>query len=164
MPVKDHQLLIEDVLTWARECLVNRGRLEFMVFTIDEQGKQVREPANPACFAADGSRERLAGKMRADFRKAGIVRYAIAAECWVTRPATLAGPLRVPQIGSDASGREEVVIVHVCDRRHASVHVAAILRDPRTGAALGLRKLMTTNNEESLIAGRFHNLLEGAAH
>lgn len=164
MSIESHQVFIDQVLNWVRECLARRGRLEFTVFTIDEQGRQASSAADPACFAAGGGRDRLARKMRAQFRKAGIVRYAIVAECWLTRPVTLAGPLRDPQIGRDAGGREEVVIVHVCDRRHASVHVSGILRDSRTGTAIGLRKFITTDDQESLVAGRFNNLLEGEVH
>ena len=99
--------------------------------------------------------------MREQFRKAGIVRYAIIAECWVTRPGMPAGPLRNPEIGRDSGGREEMVIVHVCDRGSASIHISTILRDPRTGDATGLREFATTDSKESLLDGRFTNLLEG---
>jgi len=102
--------------------------------------------------------------MREQFRKAGISRYAIIAKCWVTRLAMPAGPLRKPEIGRDHGGREEVVIVHVCERGSASIHVSTILRDPRTGKATGLRELVTTDGRESLLDGRFANLLEGRVH
>lgn len=164
MPIESHQILLEEVLTWARECLVDSGRLEFTIFTIDEQGRRAMAAADPACFAVDGGRERLAREMRMRFRTAGIVSYAIAAECWLTRPMAPAGPQRDPQMRRDGGGREEVVIVHVCDRRRTSVHVSAILRDTRTGAAIGLREFITTDDEESLVAGRFNNLLEGGVH
>src|ERR1700678_2542130 len=110
-----HQKLVEKVLAWAKERLPQQGRVEFTVFPIDEQQREATAAADPACFAGDPSRERLARNMRQQFRKAGIVRYAIIAECWVTRQAPPAGPLREPQIGRNG-GREEVVIVHVCDR------------------------------------------------
>src|ERR1700733_12241823 len=103
-------------------------------------------------------------QMREQFCKAGIVRYAIIAECWLTRPAMPAGPLRNREIGRDSDGREEVIIVHVCDRRSASIHISTILRDPRTGEATGLREFATTDDKESLLAGRFTNLLEGRIH
>jgi hypothetical protein len=161
MPDAAHQKLVENVLAWAKEQLAHRGRIEFTVFTIDEQQREVTAAADPACFASDPSRKRLARNMREQFRKAGIVRYAIVAECWVTRQAMPTGPLRKPEIGRDSGGREEVVIVHVCDRGSASIHVSAILRDPRTGDATGLRELVTTDGRESLLDGRFTNLLEG---
>ena len=94
--------------------------------------------------------------MREQFRKAGIVRYAIIAECWVTRPTMPAGPLRKPEIGRDSGGREEVVIVHVCDRGSASIHVSTILRDPRPGQATDLRELVTTDGKESPAGGPVH--------
>jgi hypothetical protein len=129
-----------------------------------EQQREATAAADPACFAGDSGRERLARKMREQFRKAGIVRYAIIAECWVTRAAMPAGPVRNREIGRDIGGREEVVIVHVCDRGSASIHISTILRDPRTGEAIGLRKFVTTDNKESLLDGRFTNLLEGRIH
>jgi hypothetical protein len=160
----DHQKLAEKVLAWAKEQLALRGRIEFTVFTIDEQQREATAAADPACFAGDGGRERLARNMRKQFRKAGIVRYAIVAECWLTRPGTPAGPLRKLEIGRDRGGREEVVIVHVCDRGSASIHVSAIRRDLRTGQATGLRELVATDGTESLLEGRFTNLLEGRIH
>jgi hypothetical protein len=156
-----HQKLVEKVLAWAKEQLAQRGRIEFTVFTIDEQEREATAAADPACFTGDSGRERLARNMRKQFRKAGIVRYAIIAECWVTRPDVPAGPLRKPETRRDGGGREEVVIVHVCDRGSASIHVSTNLRDPRTGDATGLRELVTTDNQESLLDGRFTNLLEG---
>jgi hypothetical protein len=164
MPDAAHQKLVEKVLAWAKEQLAHRGRIEFTVFTIDEQQREATAAADPACFAGDSGRERLARNMRKQFRQAGIVRYAIIAECWVTRPAMPAGPLRNREIGRDSGGREEVVIVHVCDRGSASIHISAILRDPRTGDATGLREFVTTDNKESLLDGRFTNLLEGRIH
>jgi hypothetical protein len=159
-----HQKLVEKILAWAKEQLASRGRIEFTVFTIDGQQRESTAAADPACFAGDRSRERLARNMREQFRKAGIVRYAIIAECWLTRQAMPTGPLRKPEIGRDSGGREEVVIVHVCDRGRASLHVSAISRDPRTGQATGLREIVTTDGEESLLDGRFTNLLEGRIH
>jgi hypothetical protein len=160
----DHQKLVEKVLAWAKGQLAHQGRIEFTVFTIDEQQREETAAADPACFAGDGGRERLAHNMRKQFRKAGIVRYAIIAECWLTRPAMPTGPLRKPEIGRDSGGPEEVIIVHVCDRGSASIHVSTILRDPRTGDATGLRELVTTDGKESLLDGRFTNLLEGRIH
>jgi hypothetical protein len=159
-----HQKLVEKVLAWAKEQLALRGRIEFTVFTIDEQQREATAAADPACFAGDRSRERLARNMREQFHKAGIVRYAIIAECWVTRPAMPVGPLRNREIGRGSGGREEAVIVHVCDRGSASIHISTILRDPRTGEATGLREFITTDGKESLLGGRFTNLLEGRIH
>ena len=130
-------------------------------FNIDVQQREAKAAAESACFAGDSSRERLARKMRKQFRKACIVRYAIIAECWVTRPPMPRGPLRNREIGRDSDGREEVVIVHVCDRGSASIHISAILRDPRTGQTTGLRELIATDGEESLLDGCFTNLLGG---
>jgi hypothetical protein len=164
MTNSDHHALIEKVCTWAREQLRTDGHIRFMVFTIDEKGQEGRFAADPACFAGgDSKREDLAQMMRKRFRKTDIVCYAIAAECWLTRQAPPAGPFRAPQIGQHG-GREEVVIVHVCDRGSASIHVSAILRDPRTGDATGLSEVATTDNKESLLDGRFTNLLEGRVH
>jgi hypothetical protein len=157
----DHQKLVEKVLAWAKEQLAREGRIEFTVFTVDEQQREATAAADPACFAGNSGRDRLARDMRKQFRKAGIVRYAIIAECWVTRPAVPAGPLRNPEARRDSGGREEVVMIHVCDRGSASIHVSAILRDPQTGEPTGLRELITTDGKESLLDGRFTNLLEG---
>src|SRR5690348_15770853 len=87
MASDDHQNLIETVLAWANEQLRIQGQIAFTVFTVDEQGREVTSTADPACFAGDSGRERLARKMREQFRKDGIVRYAFVAECWVTRLA-----------------------------------------------------------------------------
>jgi hypothetical protein len=150
-------------LTEPNEQLRIQGRIAFTVFTIDEEGRQVTAAADPACFAGDSRRERLARKMREQFRKDGIVRYAFVAECWVTRLAPPAAPLRMPEIGRDG-GREGVVIVHVCDRRSACLHISTVLRDHRTCEATGLRAFVTTDDKESVLAGRFTNLLEGRVH
>jgi hypothetical protein len=163
MPNGDHHKLIEQVLAWAAAQLRAGGHIRFTVFTIDEQGREGTFAADPSCFAGDSSRVDLAQRMRKRFRKADIVRYAIAAECWLTRPATPAGPLRDPQIGRHG-GREEVVIVHVCDRRSATLHISTITRDEATGRATDLRAFTTTDDKESQLAGRFTNLLEGRLH
>jgi hypothetical protein len=163
MPNGDHDKLIDQALAWATEQLRTGGHIPFMVFTIEEQGRKGAFAADPACFAGgDSGREDLAQRMRKQFRKADIVRYAIAAECWVTRLAPPAGPLREPQIGRNG-GREEVVIVHVCDRRSATLHISTIARDD-AGRATGLRGFTTTDDKESVLAGRFTNLLEGRIH
>src|ERR1700722_12826773 len=99
MANSDHHTLIQKVCTRAREQLRTDGHIRFMVFTIDEQGQEGRIAADAACFAGgDSRREDLAQKMRKHFRKTDIVRYAIAAECWLTRLAPPAGPLREPQM------------------------------------------------------------------
>jgi hypothetical protein len=164
MANSDHHALIEKVYTWAREHLRTDSHIPFMVFTIDEKGQEGRFAADPACFSGgDSRREDLAQMMRKRFRKTGIVCYAIAAECWVTRQAPPAGPFRQPQIRQHG-GREEVVIVHVCDRGRATLHISTILRDPRTGDATGLIEIVTTDNKESMLDGRFTNLLEGRVY
>jgi hypothetical protein len=85
MPNGDHDKLIEPALAWATEQLRTGGHIPFMVFTIDKHGREGAFAADPACFAGgDSGREDLAQRMRKQFRKADIVRYAIAAECWVT--------------------------------------------------------------------------------
>ena len=48
-------------------------------------------------------------------------------------------------------------------KKHRSF-VEAVLREPRTGEATGLRGFATTDDKESLLAGRFTNLLEGRIH
>lgn len=160
-PNTGHQQLIEKALAWATEQLDSVGRIAFTVFTIDEQGHEATAAADPACFAGDS--KRLARKMREQFRKSGVVRYAFVAEFWVTRLAPPVAPLRTPPLGRHG-GREEAVIVHVCDRRSATMHISTILRDPRSGRATGLRAFATTDDKESLLAGRFANLLEGRLH
>jgi hypothetical protein len=53
--------------------------------------------------------------------------------------------------------------LHVCDRRSATLHISTIARD-EAGRATGLRGFTTTDDKESLLAGRFTNLLEGRIH
>jgi hypothetical protein len=157
----EHQPLIDRVMAWAEAQLEKHGRVEFTVFTLDERGRERTTTADPKCFASDGKRDRLALRMRKQFKKVGIIRYAIVAESWLTH-VRLPG---MPQISiSPAGARQEVVFVHVCDRRGSSAHVAAIERHPLAGTVTGLRPLVTTDDMEALFAGRFVNLLEGQLH
>jgi hypothetical protein len=182
MTASDHEALIGDVLEMVRSQLKQNGRLEFTLLTVNEAGQKTREEIDPAFFQSGRNKSGLARKLRRDFRRKGIVRYILVTECWVAQMQPLPGvPMRrenieryhaayagdyerrglSPGIGG---GRDEIILMHVCDRRHASLRIWKIKRSPLTGGVLDLAAVDTGNDAEACFSGRFVNLLEGQVH
>ena len=78
-----HQKISETVLELVREQLRENGALDFTVLTLDEQGREGRIDIDPEFFRSDATKDRLKRDLRRDFRKNGIIRYALIAECWM---------------------------------------------------------------------------------
>jgi hypothetical protein len=83
MSNSDHQKIIERVLELVCQQLKESGMLQFTALTIDEQGNERRIDVDPEFFRSEANKDRLKDKMRRDFRRRGIVRYALVAECWM---------------------------------------------------------------------------------
>jgi hypothetical protein len=79
----DHQKIIDTVLDVVCWQLKESGRLDFTVLTLDEAGREGRIAIDPEFFRSDATKDRLKRDLRRDFRKKGIVRYALVAECWM---------------------------------------------------------------------------------
>src|ERR1700726_1791328 len=81
----EHDQLVHEVFVLVRKQMTMDGQLDFTVFTINEQGQKARLAVDPACFQNDGRKNELREKLLAEFRSKGVVRYAVAAECWLAR-------------------------------------------------------------------------------
>ncbi len=95
-----HQKITETVLKLAREQLRENGRLDFTVLTQDEQGREGRIDIDPEFFRSDATKDRLKRDLRQDFRKKGIIRYALVCECWMgqVKPIPFV-PVRTENLG-----------------------------------------------------------------
>jgi hypothetical protein len=110
-----------------------------------------------------------------------IVRYAFIAESWLTRAAAQpVGPVTREYLERHLAdyhedyrerglspqtrgGREEVILLHVCDRMKSQIRIWTIARDHTSGFITQLTP-MPDDSASSMLAGRFVNLLEGRAH
>jgi hypothetical protein len=60
-------------------------------------------------------------------------------------------------------GREEVFLLHVCDRMKSQIRLWSIARDPASGFITKLTRV-PDDSASTAFAGRFVNLLEGRAN
>jgi hypothetical protein len=178
----DHQKIIEHVLGLVREQLRKDGALDFTVLTLDEQGREGRIDVDPGFFRSDATKDRLTRELRRDFRRQGIVRYALVAEGWMgqVKPIPLV-PVRSENLAHyltryvddyrrlgysprEGRGRDEIILIQICDRLKTTLRIWKIDRFPLTGAVRDLVPVDTGSGAETSFAGRFVNLLEGRAH
>jgi hypothetical protein len=177
----DHEPLIEEVIGFVREKLKTSHTLDFTVVAIDERGHKHLLNADPRSLNSDEAKNELADALREEFRQKGIIRYAFISECWVSRVAPIpSGPVTRDYLDrhlaayhddyekrglspSRGGGREEVVMLHVCDRMKSQIRIWSIARDPETGFITKLTRL-PDDAVSTAFAGRFVNLLEGRAH
>jgi hypothetical protein len=178
----DHQRITETVLKLAREQLRQNGALDFTVLTQDEQGREGRIDIDPGFFRSDATKDRLKRDLRRDSRQKGIIRYALVAECWMgqVKPIPLL-PVRTENLAHyltrymgeyrqrgysprEGGGRDEIILIQVCDRLRTTLRIWKINRFPLTGAVRDLVPVDTGSDAETGFAGRFVNLLEGRAH
>ena len=160
----DHQKIIETVLKLAREQLRENGALDFSVLTLDEQGREGRIDIDPQFFRSDATKDRLTRDLRRDFRKKGIIRYALVAECWMgqAKPIPLV-PVRTESLQyyltrymdeyrrrgysqREGGGRDEIVLIQVCDRLRTTLRIWKIDRFPLTGAVRDLVPVETCSD------------------
>ena len=64
----------------------------------------------------------------------------------------------------EGGGRDEIILIQVCDRLRTTLRIWKIDRFPLTGAVRDLVPVETASDAETGFAGRFVNLLEGRAH
>ena len=64
----------------------------------------------------------------------------------------------------EGRGRDEIILIQVCDRLRTTLRIWKIDRFPLTGAVRDLVPVDTGSDAETIFAGRFVNLLEGRAH
>jgi hypothetical protein len=180
MTNSDHEKLISDAMHLVREELAANGRLEFTVLAIDEQGRSGRFLVDPDFLRSGHTKDRLVLELREAFRAKGVVRYVLIIEAWMDRKLPIPpGPLSgeafhaymahyaddyqrrglSPSIGG---GRHEIIMMHVCDRKHSTVRLWTMQRDPATGAVRDLVPFDLEGDFNTL--GRFVNLLEGTTH
>ena len=178
----DHQKITETVLELVREQLRENGALDFTVLTLDEQGREGRIDIDPECFRSDATKDRLKRDLRRDFRQKGIIRYALVAECWMgqVKPIPFV-PVRSENLEHyltryvddyrrrgysprEGRGRDEIILIQVCDRLRTTLRIWKIDRFPLTGAVRDLVPVDTGGDAAAGFAGRFVNLLEGRAH
>jgi hypothetical protein len=181
MKVEDQETFIEEVIGFATEKLKTRRVLDVTVFAVDVHGHKHLLNLDPQSLASGEAKNELADDLREQFRSMDIVRYAFIAESWLTRAAPPpVGPVSSeylerhltsyhedyrkrglsPQTGG---GREEVILLHVCDRMKSQIRCWSITRDPASGFITNLTR-MPDDSASSVLAGRFVNLLEGRAH
>ncbi|MFL5287067.1 MAG: hypothetical protein ACJ8AW_40385 [Rhodopila sp.] len=176
----EHQTLIDEVLEMARRQLKQTGMLVFTVLTVNEAGEKACEEIDPAFFQNDKNKNGLARKLRRDFRRKGIVRYILVTEGWHTHMPAMPGvPMRRENIDRyhaayaddyerrglsprPGGGRDEIILMHVCDRVRSSLRMWKIKRSPFTGGVLDLVAIDT--GDDTYFSGRFVNLLEGQVH
>src|SRR5689334_9917134 len=65
---------------------------------------------------------------------------------------------------SEGRGRDEIILIQVCDRRSTTLRIWKIERFVLTGAVHDLVPVDTGSDAETTFAGRFVNLLEGRLH
>ena len=178
----DHQKISETVLELVREQLRADGALDFTVLTLDEQGREGCIDIDPEFFRSDATKDRLKRDLRRDFRQMGIIRYALVAECWMgqVKPIPLV-PVRSENLAPyltrymgdyrrhgysprEGGGRDEIILIQVCDRPRTTLRIWKIDRFLLTGAVRDLIAVETGSDAETGFAGRFVNLLEGQLH
>jgi hypothetical protein len=65
---------------------------------------------------------------------------------------------------SEGGGRDEIILIQVCDRLGTTLRIWKIDRFILTGAVRDLVPVDTGDDAETTFAGRFVNLLEGQVH
>ena len=170
------------MLDVVRRQLTESGMLDFTVLTLDEAGREGRIAIDPEFFKSDSTKDRLKRDLRKDFRKKGVVRYALVAECWMGNVTPMFSlPVRREYLEhylaqyadqyrqrgyspNEGRGRDEIILIQVCDRMRTTLRIWKIDRFPLTGAVRDLVPFDTGSDAETIFAGRFVNLLEGRAH
>ena len=181
MTESDHETLIGEVFEMVRKQLVLNGMLDFTVLTVNEAGEKGREDIDPAFFQSEKNKRGLSRNLRREFRRKGIVRCVVIAECWMSRMQPMPGvPMRRENIDRyaeayaddyerrglsprEGGGRNEIILMHVCDRLRSSLRIWRIKRSPLTGGVLNL-VTVDLGGDADTFGGRFVNLLEGEAH
>lgn len=178
----EHQQIIDEVVELARRQLKQNGMLDFTVLTLDELGRTGRMDIDTEFFRCEATKDRLKRELRRDFRRKGIVRYALVAECWMgTMKPIPSAPVRTESLEhsltrytdeyhrrgyspSQGRGRDEIILIQVCDRRRTTLRIWKIDSFLLTGAVRDLIPFDTGSDAETSFAGRFVNLLEGQLH
>jgi hypothetical protein len=178
----DHQQIIDEVIGLSRKQLKQNGMLDFTVLTIDEQSLTARMDIDTEFFRSEANKDRLKRKLRQDFCEKGVVRYALVAECWMgTMKPMPSAPVRSENLEhyldrytdeyhrlgyspSEGRGRDEIILIQVCDRMRTTLRIWKIERFVLTGAVRDLIPVDPGRDAETGFAGRFVNLLEGQAH
>ena len=181
MKTDDQESLIEEVIGFAREKLKTSQTLDFTVFAIDIHGHKHLLAHDPGSLATGQAKNELADALREEFRQKDIIRYVLIAECWFSRVAPMpSGPVTRDYLDRHLAGyyddyqkrelsprrgggREEVILLHVCDRMKSQIRIWSIARDPANGFITKLTPL-PDDSASSEFDGRFVNLLEGRAH
>jgi hypothetical protein len=181
MKIGDQESLIEEVISFVREKLKTSHMLDFTIVAIDERGHKHLLDANPQSLSSDEAKNELADALRDELRQKDIVRYAFISECWVSRIAPMpSGPVTREYLDRHLAayhddyqkrelsprkggGREEVILLHVCDRMKSQIRLWSITRDPASGFITKLTRL-ADDSASTAFAGRFVNLLEGRAY
>ena len=181
MNIDDQETLIEEVIGFAREKLKSSHTLDFTIVAIDDTRPQAFNHTRSGKFATGDAKNELAEALRDEFRQKDIIRYVLIAECWVSRVAPMpSGPVTREYLDRHlaayyddyqkrelsprkAGGREEVILLHVCDRMKSQIRIWSIARDPANGFITNLTRL-PDDAASSEFDGRFINLLEGRAH
>jgi hypothetical protein len=181
MKIDDQESLIEEVISFAGGKLKTSHALEFTVVAIDEHGRKHLLDADPRSLSGDECKTELADRLRDEFRQKDIIRYAFISECWVSRIAPMAtGPVTLEYVDRHLAtyhddyqerglsprkggGREEVILLHVCDRMKSQIRLWSITRDPASRFITKLTRL-PDDAASTAFAGRFVNLLEGRAN
>ena len=65
---------------------------------------------------------------------------------------------------SEGRGRDEIIVIQVCDRRSTTLRMWKIERFLLTGVVRDLVPIDLGNDAECTFGGRFVNLLEGQVH
>lgn len=177
----DHEQIISEVFSLVRDLLA-RDELEFTILTIDEEGKRGRFKVDPRFMESGPVKDALSALLREAFRQVGIARYVLVAECWMdTRVPILPGPISRDRLDEyvaeyakeyqrrglspeHGGGRDEIILMHVCDRKRSTFRVWTIDRDPITGKVRDLILSEKGSGPEVALAGRFVNLLGGDAN
>jgi hypothetical protein len=181
MKIGDQESLIEEVISFLREKLKTSHTLDFTVVVIDERGHKHLLDANPESLTSGKNKNELADRLRDEFRQKDIIRYAFISECWVSRIAPMPpGPVTREYLDRHLAtyyddyqkrelsprkggGREEVILLHVCDRMKSQIRLWSIARDPVSGFITKLTRV-PDDSASTALAGRFVNLLEGRAN
>jgi hypothetical protein len=181
MKIGDQESLIEEVIGFVCEKLKTSHTLDFTVVANDERGHKHFLDVNPESLTSGKTKNELADRLRDEFRQKDIIRYAFISECWVSHIAPAPpGPVTREYLDRHLAtyhddyqkrelsprkggGREEVILLHVCDRMKSQIRLWSIARDPESGFITKLTRV-PDDSASTAFAGRFVNLLEGRAN
>jgi hypothetical protein len=181
MTITDHQDLIEELLGLVRAQLAD-GHMDFTVIVDHEGGGRGIIKIDPRYLEDEESKDMLRARLRRVFRQRGVFRYALVAECWIDRnPPAPRVPIdcddpaeyvaqyheeyeRRGYSPSEGGGRDEIIFMHVCDRKHSTCRIWTIKRDAESDQVRDLIPFEIPADDQFLMFGRFVNLLSSKAH